>query len=198
MIHLAVLGSGRGSNFEAIQKAIIAGELEAKVSVVISDKQDAPILEKAQSYGIPAIAVPRDNFDTRQAHEKEIVALLQNYTIDYIVLAGYMRILTSYFIRQFPNRILNIHPSLLPAFKGLHAQKQALEYGVKVSGATVHLVNEEVDGGRILGQKCVPVYDSDTEESLSQRILAVEHQLFPEVLQKISEGSLKIPMEVKA
>ncbi len=198
VLRLAVFGSGRGSNFQAIMSAINDGRLNAEVVVVISDKEDAKILKLADKYGISNHAIPWARYSSRQEHEDAILQVLRKYPIDFIVLAGYMRIITSSLLNHYHNRFVNIHPSLLPSFKGLHAQRQALEYGVKVTGATVHLVNEEVDAGRILGQKCVPVLEGDTEETLSERILKVEHQLLPEVLQQIAEGRIKIELEEMA
>lgn len=194
-IHLAVFGSGRGSNFQSIVSAIAAGRLHAEINVVISDKKDARILELAHQYGIPAFCVPHNMYSSREEHEKAILQILNKYPIDFVVLAGYMRILTSTFLDRYPNRVINIHPSLLPSFKGVRAQRQALDYGVKVTGATVHLVNEEIDAGRILGQACVPVLEGDTEETLSARILETEHKLLPETLQKIATGQIKLPLE---
>ncbi len=198
VLRLAVFGSGRGSNFQAIMSAINDGRLNAEVVVVISDKEDAKILKLADKYGISNHAIPWARYSSRQEHEDAILQVLRKYPIDFIVLAGYMRIITSSLLNHYHNRFVNIHPSLLPSFKGLHAQRQALEYGVKVTGATVHLVNEEVDAGLILGQKCVPVLEGDTEETLSERILKVEHQLLPEVLQQIAEGRIKIELEEMA
>ncbi len=195
VLNLAVFGSGRGSNFQAILQAIDSGSLDAKILVVISDKENARILELARNSGIPAYAVSPKGYDSRRAHEQAILEILRKYPIEFIVLAGYMRIITPYLLNQYPNRFINIHPSLLPSFKGLHAQRQALEYGVKVTGATVHLVNEEVDAGKILAQKCVPVLEDDTEETLSARILEVEHELLPTVLQEIAIGKIKIELE---
>ncbi len=194
---LAILGSGRGSNFMAIAKAIEEGKLDATIELVISDKPDAMILTHASSLGIKAFAVPSADYPDRKTHEEAILNHLESHEVDLVVLAGYMRILTPYFIEKYRDRIINIHPSLLPSFKGLHAQKQALEYGVKVSGATVHLVNEEVDAGKILAQRCVPVFETDTVETLSKRILTVEHELLPEVLMKISMGEIQLPRRSK-
>lgn len=178
---LGVLASGRGSNFQAIQREIEAGDLDAEIVLLVSDRANAPALEIARAHGIEAIALPYDKTD-RGAFERAAAERLDAAGCEWIVLAGFMRILTPWFIDHFANRILNIHPSLLPAFKGLHPQRQALEAGVKFSGCTVHLVTQELDAGPIIAQAVVPVYDGDTEQTLADRILVQEHRLYPEAI----------------
>ena len=189
---LAIFGSGRGSNFQAILNHIQSNKLHADVSVVIVNNENAPMKQIAENNGIPVISVSSQLFPKREDHEKQILEQLENYEFDLIILAGYMRLLSHSFIERYTNRILNIHPSLLPSFPGLHAHKQALEYGVKVSGVTVHLVDQSLDGGRILAQRCVPVNNDDTEESLSDRILAEEHEIYAETIQKIVTGEINL------
>ncbi len=183
---LGVLVSGRGSNLAAIIGAIEAGRLPAEIRAVISDNPEAPALAVAAGRGIPALVADRKNFADQTAFEGRIVELLRNQGVDLVVLAGFMRLAGPTLLSAFRDRIVNIHPSLLPAFPGLAAQKQALEYGVKISGCTVHWVNEVMDGGRIIAQAAVPVLDDDTEETLSARILAEEHRLLPEVLARLA------------
>ena len=185
-MRIGVLVSGRGSNLGAILDAISARKLDAEVAVVVSDKADAPALKRLTESKIPGLAVLRKAFADTAEFEAKIADELDAAGVELVVLAGFMRILSPAFIRHFPRRIINIHPSLLPAFPGLHAQRQALEYGVKISGCTVHFVNEQVDGGAIIAQAAVPVYASDTEESLSARILTEEHRLLPEVVAEIA------------
>lgn len=180
-IRLGVLASGRGSNFRAIQNAIETDQLDATIPILVSDREDAPALDLAKQRGIRAAYLPYDK-SNREDFERKAAALLNEENCDLIILAGYMRILTPWFIRHFENRILNIHPSLLPSFKGLHPQRQALDAGVKFSGATVHLVIDDLDAGPIVAQAVVPVEDGDSEESLSARILAKEHQLYTEAI----------------
>lgn len=185
---LAVLLSGRGSNFLAIHHACVTGELPAQVVVVVSNKLDAKGLEKARELGIPAVGIDHKQFANRAAHEAEVLKTLAAHSPDFIVLAGYMRLLSPGFVSSYRHCITNIHPSILPSFPGVDAQKQAVDYGVKVSGCTVHLVDESLDGGPILVQKTVDVLDGDTAESLSERILAHEHRAYVEALQKLCGG----------
>ena len=189
---LGVLGSGRGSNFAAIQEAIDAGRLDAEVRVVISDHADAPILEKARNWNLPARALPPGRFRTKLEPEQEklLVDWLREAGVEWVVLAGYMRVVKAPLLEAFPDRILNIHPSLLPAFRGLEAWRQALEAGAPVTGCTVHFVNAEVDAGRILDQREVPVLPGDTPELLHERIQVAEHELYPCVLRRIAAGGL--------
>ena len=177
-VRLGVLASGRGSNFSAIVAAIGRGELSADVRLLASDIPDAPALESARKAGIESEHVPYVRGD-RRAFESQVERMFDARGVQLVILAGFMRLITPDFIRHFDGRILNIHPSLLPSFKGLHAQRQALEYGVKITGCTVHVVTEEMDAGPILGQRAVPVLTGDTEQTLSSRILAEEHRLFP-------------------
>jgi phosphoribosylglycinamide formyltransferase 1 len=188
---LGILLSGRGSNFEAIADNVEKGVLDAEIAIVISNVADARGLEVARRRNLNACFVdPRGK--SREEYDREVVALLLKNKVDLICLAGYMRILSSYFIQQFPCRILNIHPALLPAFKGLDAQKQALEYGVKVTGCTVHLVDEGVDSGPIVLQSAVPVEEGDTEELLARRILREEHRLYSKAIALILEGRCRV------
>ena len=184
MTRLGILLSGRGSNFEAIARAIQAGRLPAEIVAVISNRPEAQGLITARQLGLNAISLPSKAI-TREAYDRQLVNVLLENKVELVCLAGFMRLLTPIMIEPFPSRILNIHPSLLPAFPGLHAQRQALDYGVKISGCTVHYVTEEMDAGPILRQAAVPVLPSDTEDDLSQRILAAEHQLYVEALHDI-------------
>ncbi len=189
---LGVLASGRGSNLQAILDAIAAGRLDAKVAIVISDREDSQALERARAAGLIARFVSPKAFPTREAHDANLAELLRASGVDVVVLAGYMRIVTRELLGAFPDRIINVHPSLLPAFPGIRAQRQAVEYGVKLSGCTVHFVTERVDDGAIILQAAVPVHDEDSEESLADRILAQEHRLLPEALQLYAEGRLTL------
>src|SRR5512146_2305796 len=179
MKNLGILLSGRGSNFEAIADAVAAGRIRAQIAVVISNRAEAPGIESARRRGLDARVIPSKG-KAREQHDAEVVAALQEKNVDLVCLAGYMRLLSPWFIQQFPNRILNIHPSLLPAFPGLEAQKQAFEYGVKVSGCTVHFVDENLDHGPIIVQKTVPVLPGDDEHALAERILEQEHVAYSE------------------
>ena len=181
---LAILLSGRGSNFLAIHAAIERGEVPARIVLVASNVADAPGLEKARELGLPALAIPHQGLP-RRVHEEKVVAALREAGAEWICLAGYMRLLSPAFVQAFPRRIVNIHPSLLPAFPGLDAQEQALAHGVKVSGCTVHLVDEGLDSGPIVVQRAVPVLDGDTPGTLSARILEQEHQAYPEALRRL-------------
>lgn len=189
---LGVLVSGRGSNLQAIIKAIISGELNARIGVVISDKPEAKALEHARKCDIPAICIDRKNYTTRNDFETAIADQLAAYGVELVVLAGFMRILGSHFIQKFAGRIMNIHPALLPSFPGLDAQKQAVEYGVRISGCTVHFVDEGMDSGPIILQEAVPVMSEDTAETLAARILTVEHKLYPRAINLYCQGRLRI------
>ncbi len=191
-LRLAVLASGRGSNFEAISRAIGEGRLQALICVVISDQEQAPVLEKARQAGIDSLYINPAGFSGKAAFEQRIIAELQARKAELVVLAGYMRLVGNALLEQYPQRILNIHPSLLPAFKGLEAQQQALDYGVKWSGCTVHFVDAGMDSGPIIMQAAVPVKDDDDEESLAARILVEEHRLYPEVIQAIASGRVTV------
>lgn len=195
MRKLGILLSGRGSNFLAIHRAIADGRIEdTEIAVVISNKPEAGGLEAARSLGLPAEAIPQEGKGpaAREAHDARMIAALTDYGVDLVCLAGYMRIVTPAFVEAFPNRILNIHPSLLPAFPGLDAQHQALEYGAKVAGCTVHFVDEAVDHGVIVLQKTVPVLDDDTPERLSARILEQEHVAYPEAIAQVLSGKYHV------
>jgi phosphoribosylglycinamide formyltransferase-1 len=191
MNRLGVLLSGRGSNFLALHEAIANGGLPAQVAVVISNRTDAPGLEAARRLGIPGIAVPAKG-RPRAEHDAEIIATLREHGVALVCLAGYMRLLSPEFVKAFPERILNIHPSLLPAFPGLEAQRQALDYGVRIAGCTLHFVDEHLDHGVIVLQRAVPVENDDTAESLSARILVEEHRLYPEAIARVLSGTYEI------
>jgi phosphoribosylglycinamide formyltransferase-1 len=192
MKNLGILLSGRGSNFLAIADSVVAGRIpDARIAVVISNRADAPGLETARQRGLHALVIPSKG-KPREEHDREVVAALLDNKVDLICLAGYMRLLSPWFVRQFPGRILNIHPSLLPAFPGLEAQPQAFAYGVKVSGCTVHFVDEELDHGAIIVQKTVPVLDSDDEHTLAARILEQEHIAYSEAIRIVLEGKFEI------
>ena len=188
---LGILLSGRGSNFEAIADSIQAGHLPAEIAIVISNRGDAPGLESARHRGLNAKLIPSKGRQ-REEHDAEMIAALKEACVEWVCLAGYMRLLSPQFVRAFPNRILNIHPSLLPAFPGLEAQKQAIEYGAKVSGCTVHFVDEHLDHGPIILQKTVPVLAGDDEHSLSARILDQEHIAYTEALRMLISGEVEV------
>src|SRR4051812_11626497 len=187
MRNLGILLSGRGSNFEAIADNIAAGKLDARIVIVLSNREDAPGIANAKKRGLNAQVVSSKGMP-REQHDAEVVAALKNAGAELICLAGYMRLLSPQFVSEFPQRILNIHPSLLPAFPGLDAQKQALEYGAKISGCTVHFVDEHLDHGPIVLQRAVPVLDRDTVKSLSARILKEEHVAYSEAIAKVLAG----------
>ena len=192
MKNLAILLSGRGSNFVAIANSIAAGKIpDAQIAVVISNRSDALGIETARKRGLNALVIPSKGKD-RDAHDREIVAALKQHQTDLICLAGYMRLLSPWFVQQFPRKILNIHPSLLPSFPGLEAQEQAFAYGVKVSGCTVHFVDEELDHGAIIVQKTVPVLDTDDEHTLANRILEQEHLAYAEAIRIVLEGNYRV------
>ncbi len=192
MKNLGILLSGRGSNFVAIADSIAAGRIpNARISVVISNRTEAPGLETARQRGLNALAISSKG-KQREEHDRVVVAALRDNKVDLVCLAGYMRLLSPWFVQQFPSKILNIHPSLLPAFPGLEAQQQAFAYGVKVSGCTVHFVDEELDHGAIVVQKTVPVLDSDDEHTLSERILEQEHIAYTEAIKIVLEGKFQI------
>ena len=188
MKKLGILLSGRGSNFEAIARNIAAGAIDAEIGVVISNRPEARGLEIAQHMGLNAVCITSRGVD-REMYDATIAAALKHYEVDLVCLAGFMRLLSASFIQEFPLRILNIHPSLLPAFPGLEAQAQALRHGVKISGCTVHFVDEHLDAGPIVKQAAVPVLDNDTAESLSARILAQEHRIYSEAIRLILSGA---------
>ncbi len=189
---LGVLASGRGSNLQAITDAITDGSLQAQLGVVLSNKQEAPALARAKAQGIPAYAFDPKDYPSREAYDTVLLETLQAHQVKLVVLAGYMRLLTPELVGPYRGRMINIHPSLLPAFAGLHAQRQALEYGVKLSGCTVHFVDEKMDHGPVIAQAAVPIQADDTEFSLAERILIEEHRLLPQVIQWFAEGRLSI------
>jgi phosphoribosylglycinamide formyltransferase-1 len=192
MKSLGILLSGRGSNFIAIADSIEAGRIpDARIAVVISNKADAPGIATARQRGLNAVVIPSKG-RPREQHDREVVAALKQAGVELVCLAGYMRLLSPWFVQQFPQRILNIHPSLLPAFPGLEAQEQAFAYGVKVSGCTVHFVDEELDHGAIIVQKTVPVLDTDDEHTLAERILEQEHVAYTEAINAVLSGNFQI------
>jgi len=190
-LKIGVLASGRGSNLQAIIDASEKGEIEAEVAVVISDKSDAYALVRAQKHGIPNHHIDPKSFKDKTAYEQAIAEKLRGYHVGLVLLAGYMRLVTKVLIDAFDGNVMNIHPALLPSFRGLHAQRQAIEYGVRFSGCTVHYVTEDVDGGPVITQAVVPVYETDTEETLSERILEKEHRIYPEAVRLFAEGRLR-------
>jgi|SRR5581483_9171702 len=192
MKHLGILLSGRGSNFVAIADNIDANRIpDARIAVVISNKADAPGIATARQRGLTALVIPSKG-RSREEHDREVVAALKDQAVDLICLAGYMRLLSPWFVRQFAHQILNIHPSLLPAFPGLEAQEQAFAYGVKVSGCTVHFVDEELDHGPIIVQRAIQVLDTDDEHTLAKRILEQEHIAYSEAIRLVLEGKFEV------
>jgi phosphoribosylglycinamide formyltransferase-1 len=192
LLRVGVLASGRGSNFRAIVEAAEAGRLGATVVVLVTDRATAGALEIARAHGVEALVVEPRAHPTRDAFDKALIGLLADRQVDLVCLAGFMRVLTATFVKHFEGRLLNIHPSLLPAFPGLHAQRQALAHGARVAGATVHFVEEGVDTGPIVLQAAVPVTDDDTEESLSERILNEERRIYPEAIALFVQGRLRM------
>jgi phosphoribosylglycinamide formyltransferase-1 len=189
---IGVLLSGRGSNFEALADSVAAGRIRnAEIAIVVSNREGAPGIDKAKERGIATQVIPSKGLE-REAYDRQVVAVLNGHAVDLICLAGYMRLLSPYFVSSFPNRILNIHPSLLPSFPGLESQRQALEYGVKFAGCTVHFVDENLDAGPIVLQAAIPVRDEDTEATLSERILAEEHRIYTEAVKIVLDGQYKI------
>jgi phosphoribosylglycinamide formyltransferase-1 len=191
-VPIGVLLSGGGTNLQAIIDAIEAGKLDAKIEVVVSNKPDAHGLARARKHGIPTEIVNHKNVSTREAYDEAVIALLRTRAVELVVLAGFMRLLSPVFIKAYSNRIMNIHPALLPSFPGLHVQQRAVEHGARFSGCTVHFVNEECDEGPIIMQAVVPVFPDDTGETLSARILEQEHRIYPRAIQLYAEGRLKI------
>lgn len=191
-IALGVLASGRGSNLQAILDACEAGAIPARVRIVVSDVAAAYALERARRHGVEARHVDPKAYPTRPAFDRAVMAILQEVGVDLVCLAGFMRLLGTEFVAAHRNRIMNIHPALLPALPGLHVQRKAVEYGVKVSGCTVHFVDEGTDTGPIIIQAAVPVYDDDTEDTLAARILRYEHQIYPRAIRLFAEGRLEV------
>ncbi len=189
---IGVLLSGRGSNFEALADSVAAGRIPgAEIAIVISNRDGAPGIERARARGIATRIIPSKGLE-REAYDRQVVAALQEKQVDLVCLAGFMRLLSPHFVAAYRNRILNIHPSLLPAFPGLEAQRQALEYGVKFSGCTVHFVDENLDAGPIVTQAVVPLRDDDTVEALSARILAEEHRIYTEAVRLVLSGRFRV------
>ncbi len=189
---VSFLVSGRGSNFKTVAEKILSGYIPATPGIVLSNKPGAKALETAGKMGISAMAIPPAEYGNREAHEEALIRELERHNTDLVVAAGYMRILTPHFVQHFEHRIINIHPALLPSFPGVDAQQQAFDYGVKVTGCTVHFIDEGTDTGPIILQRPVPVHSGDTVESLSKRILVEEHKLLPEAVKLFCEGKLKI------
>jgi len=189
---IAVLASGRGSNFQAVIDAIGRGQVPAECAALITDNPEAYALERARRAGIPCRIIDYTAFSSREAYERALLPAMQETGADLFVLAGYMRILGASIVRAFPGKMINIHPALLPSFCGLHAQRQAVQHGVKVTGCTVHFVDESLDGGPIILQRCVPVLDSDDEDVLAERVLELEHACLPEAIRLFSEERLLI------
>lgn len=192
MLKIAVFASGRGSNFQSIIDNIKKEDIPAEIKILISDKENSGALQKANKEGIKNFFIDPSAFIRKENYEKKIINVLEELEIELIVLAGFMRILSSFFVEHFKNKIINIHPSLLPAFKGLNAQKQALDYGVKYSGCTVHFVDQGMDTGPIIMQAVVKVEEDDNEDDLAARILKEEHKIYPEVVKLIAEKQVKI------
>ncbi|MEN6532254.1 MAG: phosphoribosylglycinamide formyltransferase [Bryobacteraceae bacterium] len=191
MKRIGILISGRGSNFEAIADSVAAGRIDATIAVVISNRPEARGLETARARGLNAVCIPSKGLD-REVYDRMAVEELKKNQVDLVCLAGFMRLLSAHFVRAFPQRILNIHPSLLPSFPGLDAQHQAIEHGVKISGCTVHFVDENLDSGPIIIQKAVPILDDDTADSLSARILKEEHKIYTEAIRLVLSGDYRI------
>jgi phosphoribosylglycinamide formyltransferase-1 len=191
-LRVGVLASGRGSNLQALLDATRVPGFPARIVVVIADRERAGALQRAASAGVPAVFVDPKAYGDREAYDAALLAGLERHRVDLVCLAGFMRILGGDFVRRLRGRLVNIHPSLLPAFPGLHATRQALDHGVKVAGVTVHFVDNGVDTGPIIAQASVPVRDDDTEESLSERILVEEHRLYPDVVRRFAEGRLRL------
>jgi phosphoribosylglycinamide formyltransferase-1 len=191
MKRLGILLSGRGSNFEAIADNVAAGKIPATIAIVISNRPEARGLQVARERGIPAVCIPSKGLD-REVYDRLLIEELRKHQVDLICLAGFMRLLSAMFVREFPYRILNIHPSLLPAFPGLDAQHQALEHGVKITGCTVHFVDENLDAGPIIVQAAVPVLNDDTVETLAARILQQEHRIYTEAINIVLSGKFRI------
>lgn len=192
MKNIGILLSGRGSNFEAVAKNIASGKVPgARIAVVVSNREDAGGIEIARKMGIEVVVIPSKG-KAREDHDREVAQVLQDRKVDLICMAGYMRLLSPWFVKQFPQQILNIHPSLLPAFPGLEAQEQAFAYGVKVTGCTVHFVDEELDHGPIIVQKAIPVLETDDEKTLAARILEQEHEAYSEAINLVLSGEFRI------
>jgi phosphoribosylglycinamide formyltransferase-1 len=191
-LKLGILISGNGSNLQSIIDYIEKGSLKATIKIVISNNPDAYGLTRAKKHGIPVVILKNGDFINKEDFDLELINILKNNSVDLVILAGFMRVLTPTFLKAFTQKIMNIHPALLPSFPGIHGQKQALEYGVKLSGCTVHFVDEGVDTGPIIIQSAVQVFDDDTEETLAARILKEEHRIYPQAIQFFAEGKIEI------
>jgi phosphoribosylglycinamide formyltransferase-1 len=189
---IGVLVSGNGTNLQALIDAIAAGSLHARIAVVISNVSDARGLDRARAHGLPTVVLRHRDAPTREAYDTELVAALRAHGVALVVLAGFMRLVSPVLLNAFPNRVVNVHPALLPAFPGLHAERQALEHGARLTGVTVHFVDEETDHGPILAQAAVPILPNDTEETLHARIQRQEHRLYPLAIQLIAEGRVRL------
>jgi phosphoribosylglycinamide formyltransferase-1 len=192
LLKLGVLISGNGSNLQSIIDHIEKGSLKANIKIVISNNPEAYGITRAKKYGIPVVVLKNGEFKNKEEFDLELIRILKNNCVDLVILAGFMRIITPALLKAFPHKIMNIHPALLPSFPGIHGQKQALEYGVKLSGCTVHFVDEGVDTGPIIIQSAVQVFDDDTEETLAARILKEEHKIYPRAIQFFAEGKIEI------
>jgi phosphoribosylglycinamide formyltransferase-1 len=192
ILKLGILISGNGSNLQSIIDHIEKGSLKATIKIVISNNSDAYGLTRAKKHGIPVVVLKNGDFKNKEDFDSELINIFKKNSVDLVILAGFMRIITSTILNAFPQKIMNIHPALLPSFPGIHGQKQALEYGVKLSGCTVHFVDEGVDTGPIIIQSAVQVFDDDTEETLAARILKEEHRIYPQAIQFFAEGKIEI------
>jgi phosphoribosylglycinamide formyltransferase-1 len=195
MLKIAVLVSGRGTNLQSIIDNVEQGKIEAEIALVVSDVQNAYALERARKYGIKTLFIDPKKFKNREEFDRQVVRNLRENGVGLVCLAGFMRLLSPYFVKEYRNRIMNIHPALLPSFPGTHGQRDALNYGVKISGCTVHFVDEECDTGPIIIQAAVPVKEGDTEDSLAARILEQEHKIYPRAIQLFTEGRLETEAE---
>lgn len=192
MVRIGVLVSGSGSNLQSIMDACGRGEIDGAVAVVISNDPDAYALTRARSQSIPAAVIPHKDYPDRESFDRELVRVLHEHQADLVALAGFMRVLTPWFLQQFPARVINIHPALLPSFPGLHVRQKAIDHGVRISGCTVHFVDTGVDTGPIIIQAAVPVYPEDTEEELKDRILDLEHRIYPKAISLFAQGRLRV------
>ena len=192
MLNIGVLVSGRGSNLQSILEKIENGELNCNLKLVVSDNEEAKALDRAKKYGVKNKFINTKKFNNKKEYEKKLIKVLEKEEVELVIMAGFMRILSPFFINHFKNKIMNIHPSLLPAFPGLNAQKQALDYGVKISGCTVHFASKEMDAGPIIIQEAVEVKENDTVEKLSKRILKKEHKILPQAIKLYEEDNLKV------
>jgi phosphoribosylglycinamide formyltransferase-1 len=191
-LNIGVLVSGSGSNLQSIIDHREGGLLDVNIRVVISNNPDAYALERSKKYGIPSVVIRHSDFRDREDFDRRVIEVLKDYAVELVILSGFMRVITPAFLNAFPMKIMNIHPALLPAFPGVHAQQRAVEYGVKFSGCTVHFVDEDVDTGPIIIQSVVPVYNDDTEESLAARILKEEHRIYPQAIQFYAKGRIEV------